>query len=495
MRLHPIFLETDEKLASLLKVSKEEADRFIATVLLDAFGYIQGLDRSQGEKRLSAWLSKAPDYRSANIKVLSPKNSNGIYPLGMWWLKVCALAGIDPKELDPPSTGERFITSLRNAATKIITFLRKNVAKPVKKAVIFVYRKIRTKYLLIKLHWVNLSHKNCSTIINELVKLKAADKQILEASLYCLASSDDKVRHKVATFLNPDTRDGFNYTSEEILIESFEIFIELLSDSSPEVLTAYLNATAGLAKKLSNSLKLEDLAVKAINSLNSLEFHPDENVRAASAQALFNLGIVPLQSKGIEGSSLILSLVRATGAPVASVLSTFKDVPAKVIYGRRCLNLRKSLEAIKQHVALYRNGSGDIIFNIRGRYVIISQTATDCVWYAKLASNDIFNEELSSAYLEEISPEIWIGASAGTRSNKVKLVYPSGNGSPTTDACGHFGNLDEDHIKSIKSLISKKKFESVPRYQDYIKEIDGIEVEVFVLTEQIPRAPPGGFIW
>ncbi|MGD9015410.1 MAG: hypothetical protein PVI33_05255, partial [Candidatus Omnitrophota bacterium] len=60
---------------------------------------------------------------------------------------------------------------------------------------------------------------------------------------------------------------------------------------------------------------------------------------------------------------------------------------------------------------------------------------------------------------------------------------------------GMFGNLDDNHIKQIKSLIIRKELRLVDDAQKVISEIEGRPVQIYILTGQITRAPPEGFIW
>ena len=60
---------------------------------------------------------------------------------------------------------------------------------------------------------------------------------------------------------------------------------------------------------------------------------------------------------------------------------------------------------------------------------------------------------------------------------------------------GCSGNVSPENAGVIKKLIDEKAFKEVNVDQKIFEGIVNVPVKVFVLTKQVPRAPPGGFIW
>jgi len=80
IHLYPIFVETDEELARLLKVSIPEAQRFVITALRDGFGHASGLNQEQGDQHmLERLLEKkrniqSDDHSSSPVEIVSSGN-------------------------------------------------------------------------------------------------------------------------------------------------------------------------------------------------------------------------------------------------------------------------------------------------------------------------------------------------------------------------------------------------------------------------------------
>ncbi|MDD4895016.1 MAG: hypothetical protein PHW54_06885, partial [Candidatus Omnitrophica bacterium] len=60
---------------------------------------------------------------------------------------------------------------------------------------------------------------------------------------------------------------------------------------------------------------------------------------------------------------------------------------------------------------------------------------------------------------------------------------------------GGLGNLSSNNVEEIKALITNRQYRQVNGVKRLIREIDGVPVNVYILTGQITRAPPKGFIW
>ncbi|MDD5595760.1 MAG: PHP domain-containing protein, partial [Candidatus Omnitrophica bacterium] len=93
IRLYPVFLESDEGLASLFRVTLQEARRFLITALIDEFGHAEGLNQQEGDAQTLEWLMYHPEYLFANIAVLNPYAAYAahiIEPVGDWLTKLCS---------------------------------------------------------------------------------------------------------------------------------------------------------------------------------------------------------------------------------------------------------------------------------------------------------------------------------------------------------------------------------------------------------------------
>jgi len=60
---------------------------------------------------------------------------------------------------------------------------------------------------------------------------------------------------------------------------------------------------------------------------------------------------------------------------------------------------------------------------------------------------------------------------------------------------GCTGNVAPQNVKGIKQLIAEKAFDEVDVDKKIFEGIVDVPVKVFILTKQVPRGPPEGFIW
>ena len=74
---------------------------------------------------------------------------------------------------------------------------------------------------------------------------------------------------------------------------------------------------------------------------------------------------------------------------------------------------------------------------------------------------------------------------------------------------GYFGNLTKNHLEALLALRAKLKeadqasqpqlreeiCRSIPEFDEVLSEFKGLNIKFFVFSQDIPRAPPAGFIW